>query len=154
MSLRCKFKVKAIMNYGNCVMMDMEPVLQNDGTNCEENQMFWEATPSGKFSISVTKPEAMEELLRMKPGEFYYIDITKPRLKMLVEIKLNGKKISVEPVGGWTHFAICQKAGKPENSSVHYCRGDSSLPDNEGLLNPGGILVLTHGMAIDVSYCG
>lgn len=52
--------------------IEMSPVYHNNDPE-HENTKFWEATPSGSFSLGCVNPEAVK---MFKPGQEYYIDIT------------------------------------------------------------------------------
>jgi hypothetical protein len=49
--------------------VQLNPVYANNDPN-HENSKFWEATPSGSFSMDTIKPQNFEV------GKEYYIDIT------------------------------------------------------------------------------
>lgn len=57
--------------YGT-LAIEASPVYSTDPEH--ENKAFWDASPSGKFEISVTNPTAWP--LLPKPGQEFYIDLT------------------------------------------------------------------------------
>jgi len=73
--IRCKFRVNTITevksesNYKSS-KIDMSPVYSNDETS--ENKKYWDATPAGSLSFSVTN----DSLSHVKPGQEYYVDLT------------------------------------------------------------------------------
>jgi hypothetical protein len=68
-TVRCKFKVIEITKreYGSSAKFD--PVVSGS----QENEEFFGATPWGQLEIGVSN----ESLDNLKPGDEYYIDITK-----------------------------------------------------------------------------
>jgi hypothetical protein len=52
--------------------IEMSPVYHNDDPD-HENTKFWEASPSGNFTLGCVNPEAVK---MFEPGKEYYIDIT------------------------------------------------------------------------------
>jgi hypothetical protein len=82
--VRAKFFVRAVELFSSppgsgCVKL--APVYKYQqgisGNACEENRKFWEATPSGEISLSITNPEGfkpfVEAFQRNKP---FYVDFT------------------------------------------------------------------------------
>lgn len=54
----------------------LAPVLYRKGSHdlCDENRSFWEATPSGEITMTITNTEAA---LQFEVGADYYVDFTK-----------------------------------------------------------------------------
>lgn len=57
----------------------MAPVGYDGEEPGEGNRQFWNGTPWGQFNMSVTQPEAIEQVNKMQPGDEYYIEIRKAR---------------------------------------------------------------------------
>ena len=87
--MRCKFKVDSITRrMGSAPVkneegttqwlptemwdVSMSPVYAN-GDPAHENSKFWQATPSGSFTVGTVNKSAVE---RLELGAEYYIDIT------------------------------------------------------------------------------
>jgi len=72
MSVRAKFKVNAITDYGRDggKKVEMRPVYSADPEH--ENKAFWEATPSGSIEMHI-KTSAAEAF---EVGSEYYVDFT------------------------------------------------------------------------------
>lgn len=69
--MRAKFYVYSIMHYtGGHSTLELWPVHSNDPLH--ENKRFWDATPSGKITLTV-KTEIVKDF---SPGDEYYIDFT------------------------------------------------------------------------------
>jgi hypothetical protein len=67
MSQTVRAKFRTWSNNGRVVVLN--PVM--DGS--EENKAFWDATPGGSISLSITNPDALEKFI---PGEECYVDFT------------------------------------------------------------------------------
>jgi hypothetical protein len=65
MSVRAKFRCNNNQNG----VVSMHAVY----TGSEENKAFWNATPSGNISLSITNPEAINQF---EAGKEYYVDFT------------------------------------------------------------------------------
>lgn len=59
-----------ILRWEECLMASLEFTAVVG--NSPENQLFWNATPSGKLELNIINPEAVKEL---NLGKEYYIDI-------------------------------------------------------------------------------
>jgi hypothetical protein len=70
MSIKAKFVVQSIQDFGNFKIVDMSPVM----TGSEENKSFSTYTPSGKISLTITNPEAFNQF---EPTKEYYITFEK-----------------------------------------------------------------------------
>ena len=48
-----------------------------NGNACEENRQFWEATPSGEITMSITNPPGFEPFVdAFHAGKPFYVDFT------------------------------------------------------------------------------
>lgn len=65
MSVRAKFKCQGNTN-GTVSLLAV-----TDGS--EENKAFWQYTPSGSISLTITNPAAMNQF---EAGKEYYVDFT------------------------------------------------------------------------------
>lgn len=72
--LRCKFKVSGVEKSedGESRTLRMEACIDESGDN--ENWSKW--TPSGQFSISVTNPDAFEEIDSMNEGDVHFLTLS------------------------------------------------------------------------------
>lgn len=69
MSVRAKFKVDSITDYGQQKDIRMSPV----HSGSEENKAFWKWTPSGSLVLGTINEEAAKQFV---PGKEFYIDFT------------------------------------------------------------------------------
>lgn len=72
---RCKFQVADISKdegYDNRVLR-LQACVNDDG----DNQDWSKWTPSGSFEMTVTNEAAFEKIDALKPGDIFYIDLTK-----------------------------------------------------------------------------
>jgi hypothetical protein len=81
MRIRAKFTVSSVTRYQGGVRLEMAPVMGTyvDGKYVPEteNSRFWDASPSGRFEICVQeKMPAYAEIVALKPGDAYYLDLT------------------------------------------------------------------------------
>lgn len=65
MSVRAKFRCNGNSN-GVVLLLAVT-------TGSEENKSFWNATPAGSISLSITNPEAVNQF---EVGKEYYVDFT------------------------------------------------------------------------------
>jgi hypothetical protein len=65
MAVRAKFKCHSNANG----IVSLWPVM--DGS--EENKAFWDATPGGQITLTITNPAAKEQF---EVGQEYYVDFT------------------------------------------------------------------------------
>lgn len=73
MSVRAKFKVTSIKSFDwNPNSKEIVLTPQYD-TSIEEDKRFYDATPSGEFTMLVNNPVAIEQLAL---GKTFYIDLT------------------------------------------------------------------------------
>lgn len=72
MAVRAKFQVQSITTYawGPAATVELAPQYDN---SIPEDRRFSKATPSGKFTMLIDNPAALEQL---KPGKLFYIDLT------------------------------------------------------------------------------
>ncbi len=80
-TMRAKFYVTEIVRYQGGIRLNMRPVggTYKDGKYepQTENSKFWEASPSGQFSIGVNeKAPAFPTVEAMKVGDAFYLDFT------------------------------------------------------------------------------
>lgn len=71
MSVRAKFRVSHVTDYGNDLKQVCLEAVYDDGI--PENQRFSKHTPSGKIEISMTNPAASDQF---KPGKSFYLVFT------------------------------------------------------------------------------
>jgi hypothetical protein len=82
--VRAKFKITSVELYESPIgsgRVVLKPVYKYEqgvsGNACKENQQFWEATPSGEISLSITNPAGFKPFVdafhAKKP---MYIDFT------------------------------------------------------------------------------
>lgn len=70
MSVRAKFKVQSVTDYGQVQQVKLTAVT-DDGI--PENQRYHKYTPSGEMMLSIDNPSASEQF---KPGKSFYVDFT------------------------------------------------------------------------------
>jgi hypothetical protein len=68
MSVRAKFKCWSNNEYGQVTLQAVTAY------NSEENKTFWQYTPIGNISLTITNPDALNQF---EVGEEYYVDFTK-----------------------------------------------------------------------------
>lgn len=73
MSVISKFKCTAVSTPGESGSVQVE-LNAITGTKSEENKAFWQATPSGSISLSITNPDAFNQF---EAGEEYYVTFEK-----------------------------------------------------------------------------
>lgn len=82
--VRAKFRVTSITLYESpkdTGMVKLAPVYKYQqgisGNACEENRSFWEATPSGEITMSITNPEGFKPFRdAFHAGRPFYVDFT------------------------------------------------------------------------------
>lgn len=82
--VRAKFYVRSVELYQSPTgsgMVKLGPVYKYQqgitGNACEENRKFWESTPSGEISMSITNPEGFKPFVdAFHAGKPFYVDFT------------------------------------------------------------------------------
>jgi hypothetical protein len=82
--VRAKFFVRSVELYqspagsGNVKLSPVYKYQQGiSGNACEENRQFWEATPSGEISMSITNPAGFEPFVKaFHANKPFYVDFT------------------------------------------------------------------------------
>jgi hypothetical protein len=76
MSVIAKFRVQPpIENYGaniNVKLMAITPSDGDDEVTRNENESFWNATPSGQITLNITNPSAAEQF---QVGDDWYVEL-------------------------------------------------------------------------------
>lgn len=69
--VRAKFKITAVELFDQpegSGRVKLQPVYKYDpaisGNACEENKTFWQATPNGEISLSITNPAGFEPFIK------------------------------------------------------------------------------------------
>lgn len=70
MSVRAKFKVQSVLDYGYSKTVKLSA---NYDTSIPEDQRFAKATPCADITMTIDNPEASEQF---KPGQAFYVDFT------------------------------------------------------------------------------
>ncbi|HEY7181115.1 MAG TPA: hypothetical protein VIC84_06840 [Blastocatellia bacterium] len=70
MSVRAKFHVRSVEDFGQSKIVRFYPVADDD---IPENQRYHQYTPSGSLEMTINNPPAAEFF---KPGQDYYLDFT------------------------------------------------------------------------------
>lgn len=70
MSVRAKFKVQCITDWGSLKQIKLQAVFAGE---IPENQRYHKYTPSGELSITIDNPSASDQF---KVGEEFYLDFT------------------------------------------------------------------------------
>ena len=70
MSVRAKFRVISVEDFGYTKKVKLSPVQADD---IPENQKFHKYTPSGSLEMSIDNPPAADQF---KPGKDFYVDFT------------------------------------------------------------------------------
>lgn len=73
MSVRAKFRVTSILDYGVQKEISMQPVYEGSLGPNEENKRFSQATPNGSFKMTVDNPYASAQFA---PGQEWYLDFS------------------------------------------------------------------------------
>lgn len=75
MSVRAKFRVTSIEDWGQSRQIKMSAVCETDAQKAAdpENIRFAKATPNGEFKMTVDNPGAYEQFA---PGQEWYLDMT------------------------------------------------------------------------------
>jgi hypothetical protein len=73
MSVRAKFRVHSVLDFGQSKEITMGPVYEGELGANEENKRFSRATPNGSFKMTVDNPYAADQF---KPGQEWYFDLT------------------------------------------------------------------------------
>ncbi len=71
MSVRAKFRVNAVEDYGHSKKIKLNAVYEGELGPDEENKRFTKATPSGEFWMTVDNPFASDQF---RPGQEWYIN--------------------------------------------------------------------------------
>ena len=70
MSVRAKFRVLSVLDFGPSKEISMAPVYEGPLGDNEENKRFCKASPSGSFKMTVDNPYASEQFA---PGQEWYL---------------------------------------------------------------------------------
>lgn len=70
--IRAKFQVNEVAKTRYGTSLRAQPVYSDKEGS--ENKKFWEASPSGSFEVTGTKPGIFDDF---KPGDEFYLDVTK-----------------------------------------------------------------------------
>lgn len=73
MSVRAKFRVNVIEDWGPTKKIKLNAVYEGQLGANEENKRFTKATPNGEFWMTVDNPYASEQF---KVGQEWYLDCT------------------------------------------------------------------------------
>lgn len=75
MSVRAKFRVTSVEDFGQSKLVKMNAVYETDEQKGAdpENVRFAKATPNGEFKMTVDNPGAYEQFA---PGQQWYLDMT------------------------------------------------------------------------------
>lgn len=74
MSVRAKFRVNSVLDFGPSKEISMSPVYEGMLGDNEENKRFSKATPNGSFKMTVDNPYAYDQFA---PGQEWYLDFTR-----------------------------------------------------------------------------
>ena len=74
MSVRAKFRVHSVEDFGGSKIINMGPVYEGQIGDNEENKRFSKATPNGSFKMTVDNPYAADQFAA---GQEWYFDLTK-----------------------------------------------------------------------------
>jgi hypothetical protein len=77
MSVRAKFYVQSVEDYGQSKKVNMSPVYEGPLGENEENRRFTQASPSGALWITIDNPYASEQFA---PGQQWYLDFNRADL--------------------------------------------------------------------------
>lgn len=73
--VRAKFWVSAVKQWidkdGNVTSVTVD--LNATSSRTGKNKAFWEATPSGQLTMTITNPDAYNQF---RPGQEFYLDFT------------------------------------------------------------------------------
>lgn len=74
MSVRAKFRVTSVEDFGRSKVINMAPVYEGAIGPNEENRRFSQATPKGSFKMTVDNPYAADQFAA---DQEWYFDLTK-----------------------------------------------------------------------------
>lgn len=74
MSVRAKFRVSVIEDYGTSKKIKLNVVYEGSLGPNDENKRFTKATPNGEIWMTVDNPYAADQFA---PGDEWYVDFTK-----------------------------------------------------------------------------
>ncbi len=122
--IRAKFRCLGIEHrWDGLQLVEMQPVTKSSGDlNCEENKLFWDASPSGKLSLTYVGESPYT------PGDFYYIDMQQVAPD------------ADEPVWGLSSVRRSAHGGGEVNLNYFRERKDWNVPAEPGL--QGGSLLI------------
>jgi hypothetical protein len=69
MSVRAKFRVYSVTDYGNQKQVTLSAVADNGGSN----KSWAKYTPSGELKMTIDNPEASDQFA---PGQHFFLDFT------------------------------------------------------------------------------
>lgn len=73
MSVRAKFRVHSVLDFGQSKEVTMSAVYEGPLGENEENKRFTKASPSGSLKMTIDNPYAYEQFA---PGQEWYLDFT------------------------------------------------------------------------------
>lgn len=73
MSVRAKFRVHSVLDFGQSKEVSMGPVYEGSLGDNEENKRFTKATPNGTLKMTVDNPYAADQFA---PGQEWFLDFT------------------------------------------------------------------------------
>lgn len=74
MSVRAKFRVNSILDFGPSKEVSLSPVYEGPLGDNEENKRFTKASPGGSLKLMIDNPYASEQFA---PGQDWYLDFTR-----------------------------------------------------------------------------
>lgn len=71
MSVRAKFRVNSVEDFGQSKKVNMAPVYEGSLGDNEENRRFTKASPSGSLTLTIDNPYASDQFAY---GQEWYLD--------------------------------------------------------------------------------